>query len=144
VGSPVTGSYAFDSGVTSSSIVGTINPLTAFSLSFGTNPTVFTLADLDPVSIPPGRVIAFSTPGTDALAFFIRFPTISTFLGQTIVAQTLNLAPPQSYTAQITGQQDVFTFTFTATPAATPEPGALAWLGGATLCGCLARRRRLA
>jgi hypothetical protein len=128
VGSPVTGSYTYDAGSTVNSSVGTLNPLTAFSLAIGSNPKVFGLADLEDVGlVVPGRSVDSSTPAADSLYFLFDETVISDFAGAFVPAQQIFPQPPQEFFVD-SDTAHSFTFTFTATPAAVPEPASLGLL----------------
>ncbi len=128
VGSPVAGSYTYDSGTTVNSAVGTLNPLTAFSLTIGSNPKVFSLADLENVAlVTPGRSLDSSTATADSLYFLFDEVVISDFAGAFVPAQQIFPQPPQQFFVD-SDTEHSFTFTFTATPAAVPEPASLGLL----------------
>jgi hypothetical protein len=144
-GSLVTGSYTYDSSMTVSDIFGTVNPFTAFSLSIGTNPHVFSLSELmtgNPVT--PGREVGFSIPGTDALFWFFEDGVINTYIGDSVTSQSIGNALPQDYFVDASDTTHSFAFDFTTNAAtATPEPASLtlAGLGIAGLAGYRLRRR---
>jgi hypothetical protein len=136
VGSPVTGSYTYDNSTTFNGVLGPTNPLTAFSLTIGTNPVDFTLSDLFTTGVTKaGRVISGSTPSVDNLFFIINFSALSSFAGATVNSQIITNPPPQTFTAS-SDTAHSFAFSFTAVPAAVPvpEPSTITLLG----IGCVA------
>ena len=136
VGSPVTGSYTYDNSTTFNGVLGPTNPLTAFSLTIGTNPVDFTLSDLFTTGVTEaGRVISGSTSSFDNLFFIINFSALSSFAGATVTSQIITNPPPQTFTAT-SDTAHSFAFGFTAVPAAVsvPEPSTITLLG----IGCVA------
>jgi hypothetical protein len=125
----VTGSYAYNAGLTLDSAVGPVNPLTAFSLSIGTNPKVFSLADLENAGlVVPGRSVDSSTPAADSLYFLFDEAVISDFAGAFVPAQQIFPQPPQTFFVD-SDTEHSFTFAFAATPAAAvPEPASFGLL----------------
>jgi len=125
VGSPVLGSYSYDDAVVVTDSFGdSVNPLATFNLQIGTNPRVFTLADLDPTLSTPGRRIGLSTSTRDILGFFFYFPVLYSFVGATSTesAQTIffPLTGPQSFAFDAPDPTGDFAFDFTSTPIPTP------------------------
>jgi hypothetical protein len=151
VGDLVTGSYSYNSAVTASNGPITVNPFTAFSLTIGTNPHVFDLADITPqFGGPPGKDLNHSIPGTDALLFYFNFPVLDAFVGASTVSGEAGpgLPPNQSLNIQdLSDPSYSFTFSFVATsqPAVVPEPTGLT-LAAVCVAGLLSRawRRRTA
>jgi hypothetical protein len=138
VGSLVTGSYTYDNSTTFNGVLGSTNPLTAFSLTIGTNPVVFSLSDLFTTgTTEAGRVVAGSTPSADNLFFIINFSALSAFAGATVSSQIITNPPPQTFTVS-SDTAHSFEFNFTGAPAAVPEPSSvtLLGLGCVALAGC--------
>jgi hypothetical protein len=144
-GSAVTGSYIYDDSTTVGSIVGPVNPFTAFSLTIGTNPYVFSLTDLQTGGeLTPGKVPGISTPIGDALCFFFNYSVISSYVGATVVQQSIADKPPQSFSVGSSDLAHSFTFTFNGMSlAAVPEPSSFTLLGVScvALSGCGRRLR---
>jgi hypothetical protein len=156
--SVVTGSYAYDASSLEPDGFGTVNPFTSFSLSIGTNPRVFTLADLitsggNPA--PPGRIVMplfnrpGSTPTLDQLGFFFQQQDLSSFLGVPLSDEEDLAFGMQSYSVNIVVNAipvPVFQIDFAAIPtpaAAVPEPGGMTLVGIAgVVSGLRAWRRR--
>jgi hypothetical protein len=146
VGSLVTGSYTYDTSMTFSGILGPTNPFTEFSLAIGTNPYVFSLADLESGGvITPGQVPGNSAPPIDELFFVFNFTVLSNYVGGTVNEQTISNFPPQSLSVIANDPAQSFTFAFAGTSMAVPEPSTftLLGLGCVTLAGCGRRLRRL-
>jgi hypothetical protein len=120
---------------------GTVNPFTSFTLTFGTNPRVFTLADLvTQSSVTPGRIVASlfgrpnSTPALDQLGFTFQQQDITDFLGVSIEEeQDLSFGAQEYSVNHVVNFRPVpdFQIDFAAVTNATPvpEPGSLTLLG---------------
>jgi PEP-CTERM motif len=138
LGSAVSGSYTYDSTLTMNDAVGAVHPLTAFSLSIGTNPQHFFLTDLF-VGAPflPG-VLTTSTGSTDRLFFDILGFPLNNFVGEAGALGSFNFNTPQIFAFNTPDAAHSFAFTLLAsratTAAAIPEPETTALLG----LGCLA------
>jgi hypothetical protein len=130
-GSLVTGSYTYDSSTTvPDPPFGLVNPFTAFSLSIGTNPYVFSLSNLD-TPPPSGLLVSYSTPTTDSLTFLFNSETIAAFTGSSAVfVESVGVYDPQTFQNGLS-PTDELEFSFTATPeqSAVPEPASLTLLG---------------
>ena len=135
VGSLLTGSYTYDSSTTFTGISGATNPLTAFSLTIGTNPHVFSLADLLTTGLGAAGVVpGFSTPTVNDLLFFFDSTAISSYVGAAVTQQVI-FSPPQSFTVTSDPAHSfAFNFTAAAGTAVVPEPSTFTLLG----LGCVA------
>jgi hypothetical protein len=133
-GSPVAGTYSYDDAIfvaSGSALIGGGNPLTSFTLSIGTNPKTFTLADLTTVTFSdPLRLLGTPAASTGALLFAFTIPAGSDFFQTQIpsspggfsgitdfssIPQSANIAFPSFSSTNPSVQ-----FSFTATPV--PEP----------------------
>ena len=143
LGSPVTGSYSYNDAVVGLGVGGgSVNPFTAFSLSIGTNPFTFALADLDNSFFTPGRRINSSTPTQDILEVYFTKSALEQFAGATYSSQGFGFSPPpssESYGASFTDPTHDFSFNYQATPTAVPTPALLPGLIG---LGAAALRKR--
>jgi hypothetical protein len=141
IGSLVTGSYTFDDAATVNEGNDTINPFTAFSLSIGTNPHVFSLPDLLMEFFEvPGRSVPGSIPGTDSLFFLFDPGVLESYVDGPLnpfdfegIESSLPL--PQEFDVNGADPSHSFVFDFTATPVPTaaPEPASLTLVGVGTV-----------
>ncbi len=143
VGDLVVGSYSYDDSI----VIGDINPFVSFSLSIGTQPLTFGLADLAPTEpwFPHGRSSYYSTVADDSLTFFLSSERASELVDGPVDSQGLDAGIPQKYTVISRANTNYVVLSFTATPtttAAVPEPAGVAMLAvGAVVVGVAARRR---
>lgn len=151
VGELVVGSYSYDTSIVIPDGFGEhFNPFTSFNVSIGTQPSVFSLADL---SQDYGRWVRFSTDVIDRLYVIPSYGMISKLIGRSLFSWGVatGFPNPQSqtltiYDASSSFATDLLTLSFTATPtgtAAVPEPTGFAMLaiGAAALASVAARGR---
>jgi hypothetical protein len=151
-GSIVTGSFTYDTSITVNDIFGAIHPLTAFTLSIGTNPLHFVLSDLRlDTDVIPGVATNPPTPLANKLQFFFQFLSIGNFVGAAVNSETiLSSSTPEIFTISSDNPAHSFTFNFAASPGvaavAVPEPAttALFGIGCVALLAGVARRGRQA
>ncbi len=144
-GDPVVVSYSYDDSV----VIGDVNPFVSFSLSIGTQPLTFGLADLGPTEpwFPHGRSNYYSTSAEDSIYFDLSSERAEELAGNPVSSQGMNMGIPQEFS--LIGRNGGFTtyflimnFTATPTAAAVPEPATISMLAiGAAAVGFATRRR---